>query len=98
MPVGNQPSWEQLNQQAAQLIINAREALQDILFFNLYLQSLGQAGLQAAPFNASAADAETLISVFGGLNAVASMCNGGPAPSNVPNNFLAETAPFWGGN
>ena len=104
MPVGNQTSWSQLNTQAAQVIIQARNALQAIIFMNLSLQSAGQAGLtalaQASGENATDAanDAATLLATFADLNNVAQMCNGGPAPANVPRNFLAETAPFWGGS
>jgi len=101
MPVGNQVNWQQLNLQAGQVIINARNALQAIIFFNLSLGTLGQAGLEALAAAANnpngPADATMMLQTFADLNAVAMMCNGGPAPSDVPKNFLAETAPFWGG-
>ena|ERR1700722_5514214 len=101
MAVGNQVTWQQLNSQAGQVIINARNALQAVIFFNLSLLALGQDGLEALATAASDADAttdaEALLTTFADLNAVAEMCNGGPSPSDVPKNFLAETAPFWGG-
>ena len=102
MATGIQPSWSQLNSQAGQIIIAAREALQDIIFFNLYLQSVGEAGLTALATAAQDAtatsDAQTMLAVFSDLNEVAQMCNGGAAPANAGStNFLAETAPFWGG-
>lgn len=102
MTVGNQPSWAQLNSLAAQVILQARNSLQAVIFMNLSLQSLGQSGLEAlataAGDSTPSADAATLLATFADLNEVAQMCNGGPAPTDVPKNFLAETAPFWGGS
>lgn len=101
MAVGNQVTWQQLNSQAGQVIINAREALQDIIFFYLSLVAIGLPELEAmatAANDATAnADAQALLNTFTDLNEVAQMCNGGPVPPNAPKNFLAETAPFWGG-
>lgn len=101
MAVGNQVTWQQLNSQAGQVIINARNALQAIIFFNLSLLAQGQGGLEAlataAGDSTPTADATALLATFADLNQVALMCNGGPAPSDAPKNFLAETAPFWGG-
>lgn len=101
MAVGNQVTWQQLNSQAGQVIISARQALQAIIFFNLSLQALGQGGLDALATAAGdadpAVDAALLLSTFADLAAVAGMCNGGPVPPSAPKNFLAETAPFWGG-
>lgn len=99
MPVGIQPSLAQLNQQAGQIILQARAALQQILFFNLYLQTLGQAGLTTDPLNATVEDATNLLATFLGLAAIANVCNGGAyeGPA-LPYNFLASTADFWGGN
>ncbi len=101
MAVGNQVTWQQLNTNAASIIIQARNALQGIIFFNLSLQALGQSALEALATAANdpnaTVDAAALLATFADLNSIALMCNGGPVPTDAPRNFLAETAPYWGG-
>ena len=99
MAVGNQVTWQQLNSQAGQVIINARNGADRRGAACPLAQ--GQGGLEAlataAGDSTPTADATALLATFADLNEVALMCNGGPAPSDAPKNFLAETAPFWGG-
>jgi hypothetical protein len=94
---GIQPTQAGINQQAGQIVLNARNALQQILFFNDYLNDTGQDGLVALGFSAD--DAALLLGVFANMAAVSSMCMGeaytGPA---LPFNFLGQTIPLWGGN
>jgi hypothetical protein len=97
MAAGIQPTQAIINAQAGQLVLNCRNSLQQILFFNDYLNNLGQSGLIALGF--SSGDATLLLDVYENMAAVASMCMGsaytGPT---LPFNFLAQTIPLWGGN
>lgn len=92
----NPPNFGIINQQAGQLILNARNVLQQILFFYDYLNSLGVTGLVDLGF--SAADAQLLLTVYTHMASVVNVCFGeaytGPA---LPFNFLAETIPLWAG-
>jgi hypothetical protein len=97
MAIGVQPTLSGLNQQAGQVILNARNALQAILYFDLYLQSLGQAQLVTLGYSSD--DATALLTMFTNLASVANMCNGAPyAGPALPFDFLTSTAPAWGGN
>lgn len=93
----NPPNFGLINAQAGQIVIDARNVLQRIQFFNDYVQNLGVDGLVALGF--TQADAELLIAVYGNLDAVANVCTGqaynGPA---LPFNFMAQTIPLWGGS
>jgi hypothetical protein len=92
----NPANMGQLSQQAGQIILSSRNALQQIIYFNLYLQTIGHDGLVALGF--SDTDAVDLLTVYGNLNSVAQMCNGGAydGPA-LPFNFLQSTAGLWGG-
>lgn len=97
MAIGTPSTQQQLNLLAGQYIISARNALQNIIYFSLYLQTLGQAGIAALGFDPD--DAAALLSVYADLAAVADMCNGAPyVGPDLPFNFLQSTAPLWGGN
>lgn len=93
----NPPNFGQINLRAGQIVLSARDSIQEILFFNDYIQEMGQAGLVALGFSSD--DANLLIAVFGNLASVAEMCQGkdytGPT---LPFNFLAQTIPLWAGN
>ena|ERR1700744_6775367 len=92
----NPPNFGLLNQTAGQIVLDARNVLQRIQFFNDYIQDLGSDGLVALGFTAE--DAALLLAVYGNLDAVANVCTGqayaGPA---LPFNFMAQTIPLWGG-
>jgi hypothetical protein len=96
MTAGIQPSQAGLNATAGNIVINARNALQQILFFNDYINNLGQAGLVALGFTTD--DANLMLAVFGNMSAISNTCLGEPytGPS-LPFNFLAQTIPLWGG-
>jgi hypothetical protein len=98
MSIGITPNLGGLNQQAGQIVLNARNALQQILFFNDYLQSLGADGLTAAPLQMDATDAANMLQIFANLATIANACMGedytGPA---LPFDFMASTVPMWGG-
>lgn len=97
MAIGAAPTQTSINNQATTVILNARNALQQIIFFNMYLQSLGSAGLTALGFDAT--DAANLLAMFGDLASVAAMCNGSDyAGPTLPYNFLEATVPTWNGN
>jgi hypothetical protein len=97
MSFGLQPSQASINNQAGQIVLNARNALQAIIYFNLDLQDLGQDGLVALGFSAD--DAAAGLTMFENLAAVADMCNGGEyAGPALPFNFLESTASAWGFN
>ena len=96
MTAGIQPSVQGLNVNAGQLVLNARNALQSILFFNDYLQDMTQDGLVSLGYSPD--DAATLLAVFENLAAVANTCMGEEyAGPPLPFNFLAQTTPLWGG-
>jgi hypothetical protein len=92
----NPPNFGLLSQQAGQIVIDARNVLQRIQFFNDYIQALGQDGLVALGFSAD--DATLMLAVYENLDAVANVCTGqdytGPP---LPFNFTAQTIPLWGG-
>ena len=92
----NPPNFGLINQQAGQIVLDARNVLQRIQFFNDYIQVLGEAGLVALGFTPE--DAALLLAVYGNLDSVANVCTGqnyaGPA---LPFNFMAQTIPLWGG-
>lgn len=96
MTAGLQPSVSGINTAAGQIVLNARAALQQIIFFNDYLLFLGQEGLVTLGFDST--DATLLLAVFANLAAVANTCMGaaytGPT---LPFNFMAQSIPFWGG-
>ena len=98
MSFGIQPTLAGINNAAGQTILNARNALQAISYFNLYLQSLGLDGLTSTQIGMSSDDAQSMLTTFENLAAVADMCNGaayeGPT---LPFNFLTSTAEAWGG-
>lgn len=92
----NPPNLGTLQQQAGQIVLDARTSLQRIIFFNQYLQFLGQSGLVA--LGLSSDDAALLLAVYGNLAAVANVCMGQPYTGpTLPFNFLAQTVPLWGG-
>jgi hypothetical protein len=96
MTAGIQPTQNSINNQAGQIVLNARNAIQQIIFFNDYLQDLTAGTLVSLGF--SDTDAASLLSVFANMAAIASACQGaaytGP---ELPFNFLAQTVPLWGG-
>lgn len=96
MAAGLQPTQAQINLQAGQIVLNARNSLQAILFFYQYLSSIGHAGLMTLGYTDE--DATELLSVYTNMASVVNMCFGlpytGPA---LPFNFLAQTVPLWGG-
>jgi hypothetical protein len=93
----NPPNFGVINQQAGQIVLEARGSLQKIIFFNQYLQSLGKANLVILGFTSD--DADLLLGVYGNLAAVANTCMGAPyAGPPLPFNFLAQTVPLWGGS
>jgi len=96
MSAGTAPTLAQVNNQATQIVLNARNSLQSLLYFDMYLQTIGQDGLVA--LGMSADDATTLLTVYANLAAVANMCNGGAynGPA-LPYNFLTSTAELWNG-
>lgn len=103
MSVGIQPNLGSLNQQAGQILINLRNDLTNLANFNAYLQSLGEAGLMAAPISMAQSDAQQMLQVFADCTAVALVANGGEYPTDgsvpsLPHNFLADTVPFTAGN
>jgi hypothetical protein len=92
----NPPNFGALNQQAGQIVIDARNVLQRIQFFNDYIQDLGSDGLVALGFTSD--DAALLLAVYGNLDAVANVCTGQEyAGPTLPFNFMAQTIPLWGG-
>lgn len=98
MSLGIQPSVSQLNAQAGQIALNFRNAVDQVNYFNDYIQNLGEAGLTAAPFSMSTADATNLITMFANLASVTEVLEGqsytGPA---LPFNFIQATVALWGG-
>jgi hypothetical protein len=92
----NPPNFGIINAQAGQIVLDARNALQRILFFNDYVQNLGHDGLVTLGFSSD--DANLMLAVYGNLAAVANMCLGAAytGPS-LPFNFLAQTIPLWAG-
>ena len=96
MTAGIQPTQNSVNNQDGQIVLNARNAIQQIIFFNDYPQDLTAGTLVSLGF--SEADAVNLLSVFAHMAATASACQGaaytGP---ELPFNFLAQTVPLWGG-
>lgn len=96
MTAGIQPTQAQINLQAGQIILAARNSLQAILFFYQYLSSIGHAGLMDLGFTDP--DATELLTVYGNMSSVVNMCFGQPyAGPALPFNFLAQTVPLWGG-
>lgn len=96
MSIGAATTQAAINNQATAIILNARNALQQIIFFNMYLQSLNSAGLVALGFTTT--DAANLLTMFEDLASVAAMCNGGDyAGPTLPYNFLEATVPAWNG-
>lgn len=96
MAIGAAPTQSSINNQATSIILNARNALQQIIFFNMYLQSLGADGLTGLGF--ATTDASSLLEIFEDLAAVAAMCNGSAyAGPTLPYNFLEATVPTWNG-
>jgi hypothetical protein len=97
MTAGIQPNQSQLNNQAGQIILNARAAIQQIIFFNDYLNVLGSGGLIALGYTTE--DAALMLAVFGNMATIANTCNGGQyVGPPLPFNFLEQTIPLWGGN
>ena len=97
MSVGIQTSAAQLNAQAGQLALNVRNNMQAVLWFNQYLSAIGGvAGLEAAPFTMSAADAGVMVSTFGNLAVVANAYVGNGLIA-ATFNYAANSQPFWGG-
>jgi hypothetical protein len=96
MAIGPTPNLGQFQQQTQSAVLNARAALQQILFLNQYIQSEGVAGLVAIGYGSD--DAESLMTVFGDLAAIAAACMGEPyeGPA-LPFDFLAQTVPLWNG-
>jgi hypothetical protein len=92
----NAPNLGLISQQAGQIVIDARNIIQRVIFFNQYIQTLGIDGLVALGF--VQADAELMIAVYANLSTVADVCLGeaytGPP---LPFNFLGQTVPLWGG-
>lgn len=92
----NPPNFGLINAQAGQIVIDARNVLQRVQFFNDYIQNLGVNGLVALGFTSD--DAALLLAIYGNLDAVANVCTGqtynGPP---LPFNFMAQTIPLWGG-
>lgn len=92
----NPPNFGQINSQAGQIVLNARDSFQRILFFNDYIQEMGQAGLINLGFSSD--DATLLLSVYQNLSAIATVCLGGAYTGPpLPFNFLAQTIPLWAG-
>lgn len=93
----NPPNFGLINSQAGQIVLDARNALQRILFFNDYIQEMGLNGLVALGFSSD--DAALMLSVYQNLSAIANVCLGssysGPP---LPFNFLAQTIPMWAGS
>jgi hypothetical protein len=92
----NPPNFGLINQQAGQIVIDARNVIQRVIFFNQYIQTLGQDGLVALGF--AAEDATLMLAIYANLSTVADVCLGeaytGPT---LPFNFLGQTVPLWGG-
>lgn len=96
MAVGNTPTQQSINQQAAQIIITLRNNILAVQQFYASLSFLDIQGLVKIGF--SETDAQTLLTVFGYLNAICAMVNGGTyAGPDLPHNFVQDTVPFWGG-
>ena len=92
----NPPNFGIINSQAGQIVLDARNALQRILFFNDFVQEMGHDGLVTLGFSSD--DATLLLSVYANLATVANMCLGAPyAGPPLPYNFLAQTIPMWAG-
>ena len=97
MPIGITPNLNNLNQQAGQIALSARNALQQVLFFNNYLLTLGAAGLEG--LGMAPDDATALLAIYADMAAIASTCMGEPyAGPDLPFNFMGATVPMWGGN
>ncbi len=93
----NPPNFGIINAQAGQIVLDARNALQRILFFNDYIQEMGHSGLVALGFASD--DADLMLSVYSNLAAVANTCLGAPYTGPpLPFNFLAQTIPMWAGS
>lgn len=92
----NPPNFGLINQQAGQIVIDARNVLQRIQFFNDYIQDLGSEGLVALGFTSD--DAALLLAIYGNLDSVANVCTGQAyAGPTLPFNFMAQTIPLWSG-
>lgn len=92
----NPANFGNLNARAGQIVLTARDALQQILFFNDYIQELGVSGLVNLGFTSD--DANLLIAVYGNMASVANMCMGQPyVGPTLPFNFLGQTIPLWAG-
>lgn len=92
----NPPNFGVINMQAGQIVIDARNVIQRVIFFNQYIQNLGQAGLVALGFSAD--DATLMLNIYANLSTVADVCLGdaytGPT---LPFDFLGQTVPLWAG-
>lgn len=73
MSAGFQVNLTGLNGQAAGLVIALKTTLAQIQQYQAWLNSVGAAGLEAAPISMAAADANTLISAFNDLNDLANV-------------------------
>jgi hypothetical protein len=95
--IGIQPTQGSLNQQAGQILLSLRSDMYQVMSFNGYLQTLGQAGLVALGFTSD--DAAALLEVFANVDAIRSMAMGAPySGPSLPHNFLQDCTPLWGGN
>ena len=96
---GFQPSQQNLNQQAGQIIAMMVTAMQNVQQYNAYVQYLGLAGLTNAPLSFTQGDAQAILTVFAELDSIRAVLEGanytGPG---LPHNFVNDTIPFWGGN
>lgn len=98
MTIGLTPTAGQLNNQAGQLMVNLRNAVQQASAFHDYLAVLGVNGL--VELGMTQADAQNLYNVYYNLSALAGMFYGYPYPSGAPAlpfNFYNEIVQLTGG-
>ena len=93
----NPPNFGNLNLAAGQVVVNLRNAFEDVHRFNLFIQNYGKTALVTLGF--ASADADLLLAVFGNLDQIRSAYVGGAyAGPALPFDFEGQTVPLWGGN
>jgi hypothetical protein len=97
MAAGNQPTITSVNQTAGDIALGWRAIALRTINFQAWLNSVGAAGLEAAPIGISTPDAATIISTIGNLYTLAQAYIG--AGTITPAfNFEANSVDLWGGS
>jgi hypothetical protein len=95
MTVGVQQDWNGLNNQAGQIALNVRNAMQTVTNFTDWFATLQTSDLEA--MGGDDTDIATLQQVMANLAALAQIYQGQPVSLTLPFNFMDDIAPMWGG-